>query len=127
MNITNSDFKTIEKALMLLPHGEEFEALTDEQQNIIVKADVTMVKLLKKKKKDVARQTKYINEKRSINKNYGRGKSMYVRKTRDYWSIHSQYGVECNCSTLAEAKANLQDYKENVPYAVWIEKHRERI
>ena len=51
---------------------------------------------------------------------------MYVRKTEDYWSIHSQYGVECNCATLAEAKANLKDYRDNVPYAVWIEKHREK-
>ena len=52
---------------------------------------------------------------------------MYVRKTKDYWSIHSQYGVETNCSTLKEAKENLKDYRENVNYPVWIEKHREKI
>ena len=51
---------------------------------------------------------------------------MYKRKTRDYWSIHSQYGVEC-CSTYAEAKRDKKDYEDNVDYPVWIEKHRERI
>jgi len=55
------------------------------------------------------------------------GKTDYVRKTKDYWSIHSKYGVECNCSTLQEAKGNLKDYRENVDYPVWIEKHRERL
>ncbi len=55
------------------------------------------------------------------------GKTDYVRKTKDYWSIHSQYGIECNCSTLKEAKGNLKDYRENVNYPVWIQKHRERI
>ena len=68
--------------------------------------------------------SKYITNKRKENKNYGRGKSMYVRKTEDYWSIHSKYGVECNCSTYAEAKANKKDYEENVDYPVWIKKHR---
>lgn len=55
------------------------------------------------------------------------GEHMYIRKTKDYWSIHSQYGVETNCSTLKEAKENLKDYRENVNYPVWIGKHREKI
>lgn len=52
---------------------------------------------------------------------------MYDRITYDYWSIHSKYGIECNCSTYKEAKDTLKDYKDNVNYPVWIEKHRERI
>jgi hypothetical protein len=28
---------------------------------------------------------------------------------------------------LQEAKGNLKDYRENVDYPVWIEKHRERL
>ena len=54
------------------------------------------------------------------------GKTDYVRKTKDYWSIHSDYGVECNYDTYKDAKNGLKDYQENVDYPVWIQKHRER-
>lgn len=52
---------------------------------------------------------------------------MYIRKTRDYYEIKSHYGTEYTCSTWKEAKENLKDYKNNVSYYVWIEKHREKI
>ena len=52
---------------------------------------------------------------------------MYIRKTRDIFEIKSQYGTECNCSTYKEARETLKDYRENVNYYVWIEKHREKI
>lgn len=80
MNMTNADFKAIEKALRLLPQGAAFDALSKEDQDTIIKADVVMVNLLRKKKKDVARQVAYINNKRKENPNYGRGKSIYIKK-----------------------------------------------
>lgn len=55
------------------------------------------------------------------------GKYNYIRKTEDIYYIVSKYGTECACYSMKEAKATLQDYKNNVDYAVWIEKHRERI
>ena len=50
MNITNKEFETIKKALELLPHGSDFKNLPMETQDIIVKADTTMMNLVKKKK-----------------------------------------------------------------------------
>lgn len=74
MNMTNDDFKKIEKALMLLPQGEEFKALPKETQDIIVDANVVMVRLLKKKKTNNAKTANYIAEKRKLDKNYARSK-----------------------------------------------------
>ena len=72
MNITNKDFEVIKKALELLPTGEEFNKLSKEYQDIIVNADTVMVNLLKKKKANNERTSKYIAEKRKTDKNYAR-------------------------------------------------------
>lgn len=72
MFITNKDFETIKKALELLPHGEDFNGLSKEKQDIIVNADATMVNLLKKKEKDNKRTAEYVADKRKTNKNYAR-------------------------------------------------------
>ena len=72
MFITNKDFETIKKALELLPHGEDFNGLSKEKQDIIVNADATMVSLLKKKEKDNKRTAEYVADKRKTNKNYAR-------------------------------------------------------
>ena len=74
MYITKEDFKVIEKALKLLPQGENFEALDKETQDIITTADVIMVNLLKKKKESNTKIAKYIADKRKTNKNYARKK-----------------------------------------------------
>ena len=50
----------------------------------------------------------------------------YIRKTRDYWSIVSQYGEECKELTYEDAKRTKKDYIDN-GYYVRIVKHRERI
>lgn len=75
MNMTNSDFKKIEAALMLFPNGKEFEALPQEEQDIIIEAEMVMMNLLKKKKRDNKRTSEYIAEKRKTDKNYARRKN----------------------------------------------------
>ena len=53
-----------------------------------------------------------------------KGEKMYIRKTEDVYGVYSQYGLECNCEDLKDAKDTLKCYRENVNYPVWIEKHR---
>lgn len=72
MNITNSDFKAIEKALELLPHGEAFNDLSEDEQKTILTAEMIMIKLYRKKKANNKRVAEYIAEKRKTNKNYAR-------------------------------------------------------
>lgn len=72
MYITKNDFNTLKKAIELLPHEKQFNNLTEEQKNIIIKADAVLIELLKKRKKDNKRQAAYIAEKRKNNKNYAR-------------------------------------------------------
>lgn len=72
MNITNSDYEALKKAVEMLPHGEAFNMLSDEAQQTIVNADTILIKLLKKKKNDNKRTAAYIAEKRKTNKNYAR-------------------------------------------------------
>lgn len=72
MNVTNADFKAIENALRILPHGKDFDKLDKDTQAIIVDADETMLKLYRKKKETNKRTLDYINEKRKTNKNYAR-------------------------------------------------------
>lgn len=72
MFLTKEEFKAIEKALMLLPNGEEFRKLNKEEQDIVVNANVTMINLLKKRKKNNKKTAEYIAEKRKENKNYAR-------------------------------------------------------
>ena len=71
MNITNKDFETIEKALMIFV-GDEFIRLKPEQQQLLIEADDVMINLAKKKKANNDRTSKYIAEKRKTNKNYAR-------------------------------------------------------
>lgn len=72
MNITNSDYKAIERALRLLPQGEEFNALPENEQKTILNAELIMIKLYKKRKANNKRAAEYIAEKRKTNKNYAR-------------------------------------------------------
>lgn len=72
MYITRNDFNTLKKAVELLPHEKQFNNLTENHKNIIIKADAVLIELLKKRKKDNKRQAAYIAEKRKINKNYAR-------------------------------------------------------
>ena len=74
MNITKNEFIIIENALKLLPHGDEFNSLSKEYQDIIVAADTVMMNLLKKKMTANEKTAKYIAEKRKGNKNYARSK-----------------------------------------------------
>ena len=54
--------------------------------------------------------------------------SKYVRKTKDEYKILGNCGygwhVECYCTTRAEAKATLNDYRANVKYPVVMKKYR---
>ena len=72
MNLTNADFEAISKALQLLPSGEQFMVLDPDMQATIVKADVVMSNLLKKKKRVNQRTAQYIAKKRQADKNYAR-------------------------------------------------------
>ena len=72
MNITNSDYEALKKAVEMLPHGEAFNMLSGEAQQTIVNADTVLLKLLKKKKNDNKRTVAYIAKKRETNKNYAR-------------------------------------------------------
>ena len=72
MNMTSSDFEAIEKALNLLPSGEEFNKLDKQTQDTIINAYVVMVKLTQKRKKSNAKTAQYIADRRKTNKNYAR-------------------------------------------------------
>lgn len=74
MWITNNDYEKISKAMELLPHGDTFDSLTEEEKQIIVDVDVIMVNLFKKKKADNERVAKYVAKKRKEDKNYARSK-----------------------------------------------------
>lgn len=77
MYITNEDFKAIEKALSMFS-GDTFNNLTEEQQETVTKADSVMMRLVRKKKHDNARQKSFMVEKRKSDKFYGR--KLYVHK-----------------------------------------------
>ena len=73
--ITKDDFNKIEKALALYSSNpDKFKALSKEEQDIIIEADVVMVNLCKKRKRDNERTAEYIAEKRKTDKNYARSK-----------------------------------------------------
>lgn len=74
MFITNADYQAIEKALMLLPHDDDFSVLSQEDQETIITADKVMLQLYQKKKSDNRRTAAYIAEKRKVNKFYARSK-----------------------------------------------------
>lgn len=72
MNITNRDFEILQKAIALLPHGEDFKNLNPDVQETIVNADMVLMELLRKKSMNNKRTALYIAEKRKSNKNYAR-------------------------------------------------------
>ena len=74
MIITNADFEILEKAIMLLPKGAEFEALSTSDQLKIVDADMVLCRLIKKKKEQNKRTAEYIAERRKTDKNYARSR-----------------------------------------------------
>ena len=74
MQINKDEFEAIEKALMMLPHGEYFKRLNEETQAIIINADIAMVNILKRKKKSNKKTAEYIAERRKTDKNYARKK-----------------------------------------------------
>lgn len=74
MNITNEQFKALEKALMLLPSGKDYLALTEEEQDTISSADAVMIALAKKRKAVNARTAAYVANKRKTDKNYARSR-----------------------------------------------------
>lgn len=74
MNITNADSQILEEAIMLLPKGKEFEALSTSEQQKIINADMLLCKLIKKKKEQNKRTAEYIAERRKFDKNYARSR-----------------------------------------------------
>lgn len=79
MYLTLKEFRKIEMALRLLPQGEEFEKLTKEQQATIIDAEVALFDAYKKGKEVSKRNGERIREKRKTDKDYGRGKSKYIK------------------------------------------------
>ena len=78
MNVTNDDFNKIEKALQLLPEGDDLKKLPKAKQKIICEANKTMLKLIEKKEKLNEKTKNYIAEKRKTNKDYAR--TPYIKK-----------------------------------------------
>lgn len=76
MNITNKQFEALEQVMQLLPHGDAFLTLTEEQRGIILQADMVLLELRRKQKRDNERTAKYIADKRKQDKNYARSKKM---------------------------------------------------
>lgn len=72
MNITNSDFEIIKKAIALLPHGDELDV---EKREIVHQADLVLCRLNEKRNRDNNRTAKYIAEKRKVDKTYARSKA----------------------------------------------------
>lgn len=81
MNITNSDFQKISKALYLT-HGKIFNSLDEDSKQAIVDAEVVMVNLIKKQKANNKRTASYIAEKRKNDKLYARENSYKEKKGR---------------------------------------------
>ena len=53
MNVTNAEFAILERAMNLRPKNDKFFALPQEQQEIRIAADATLLRLLKKKKRNL--------------------------------------------------------------------------
>lgn len=68
MNITNNQYEILRKALWI----PRQEGLTKEQNDAIEDAQVVLMELYKKKQKDNKRISKYVAEKRKVDKNYAR-------------------------------------------------------
>ncbi len=63
MKITAAEFDIIERALNLLPQGEEFKALSRAEQSIIVNASVAMLRVYRTRK-----QSDELSDKEDIGK-----------------------------------------------------------
>ena len=71
MYISNDQFAALESALNVIT-PDLFKTLSKTDQEKIVNGDVALLNIYKKKKKDNARQAKYVAERRKTNPNYGR-------------------------------------------------------
>lgn len=80
MYLKTEEFKAIEKALKMLPHGKNFERLRQQNKDIIIEAETAMLHCLKRNKRSNERQRIYLSGKRAVDKDYGRGKSKYIPK-----------------------------------------------
>lgn len=74
MYISVEEFDILEKAVKLLPYGEGFNALSHEEQATILKADLVLQELYRKRKAFNKKTATYVAERRKTDKNYGRGK-----------------------------------------------------
>lgn len=72
MQLLVSEFHDIEKALRLLESGEAFKALPIEKQDIIIKADLALISVYRRRKNDNKRMAERVAKRRKIDKNYGR-------------------------------------------------------
>jgi hypothetical protein len=74
MFLKKNEFDIIKKAVELLPRGEAFKNLNENEKKIILDADALLIDLLRKKKRNNAKTAAYIANKRKNNKNYARSK-----------------------------------------------------
>ena len=74
MQLTLEQYNAICKAIELLPKGKRFNALPEEKQYIISKADTELLNIYNRYKKEKRRTADYIAEKRKTDKNYARPK-----------------------------------------------------
>ena len=79
MYIKKEEFKAIAETFKLLPRGEDFEKLTEEEQNNMIKAEVALIKAIRRQKEDNKKTWERIKEKRKTNKNYGRPKREWTK------------------------------------------------
>lgn len=72
--LSNEQFDKLKKAVELLPYGEGFRALTENEQNVIVSAEAVLLDLIRQKKEENKKIAEYIAERRKTDKNYARPK-----------------------------------------------------
>lgn len=78
MQVKVEEFNAINNARNILLTEEVMKALPEEKKQIIIEAEVAMLKILKRYKKDNERQKNYVADKRKIDKDFAR--SGYDRK-----------------------------------------------
>lgn len=74
MWITNGQYEALNRAIYLLPSGDAFKALPNEEQEAIMAAQVVLIDLACKKAADNKRVAAYIANRRKVDKNYARSK-----------------------------------------------------
>ena len=74
MYIKNEQFEALANMVEWSKRTDRFKFvdLTKAEQDILVNAEVALIKAYRRQKKDNARTNEYIKEKRKTNKNYGR-------------------------------------------------------